>query len=85
MATRKAIIFDKDGTLFDFGASWGPWAEAVLSEIESLVPGVSEDEGFSHYPVHVAKDEKPIAGGVEEISMKVSYPILQEIGRLIPH
>ena len=27
-----AMIFDKDGTLFDFRASWGAWTEAVLAE-----------------------------------------------------
>lgn len=26
-----AVIFDKDGTLFDFRASWGAWTEAVLA------------------------------------------------------
>jgi phosphoglycolate phosphatase len=28
-----AVIFDKDGTLFDFRASWGAWTEAVLAEL----------------------------------------------------
>ena len=27
----KAAIFDKDGTLFDFRASWGAWTAAVLA------------------------------------------------------
>lgn len=26
----KALIFDKDGTLFDFRRSWGAWVEALL-------------------------------------------------------
>ena len=70
MATRKAIIFDKDGTLFDFGASWGPWAEAVLSEIESLVPGVSEDVsrafGFDRITGAFDPDSVVIAGTTED-------------------
>ncbi len=28
-----AVIFDKDGTLFDFRASWGAWTESVLAEL----------------------------------------------------
>lgn len=27
----KAIIFDKDGTLFDFAATWGAWAADVIA------------------------------------------------------
>ena len=26
----KGIIFDKDGTLFDFNATWGTWARGML-------------------------------------------------------
>ncbi|WP_333712470.1 HAD family hydrolase [Yoonia sp.] len=28
----KGIIFDKDGTLFDFNATWGAWARQMLAE-----------------------------------------------------
>ena len=27
------IIFDKDGTLFDFNQTWGKWAETFLTQI----------------------------------------------------
>ena len=27
------VIFDKDGTLFDFRASWGAWTEALLANL----------------------------------------------------
>ena len=29
----QAILFDKDGTLFDFDASWGAWAERQLARL----------------------------------------------------
>lgn len=29
----KAILFDKDGTLFDFGATWEAWARAFLLRV----------------------------------------------------
>ncbi|SHG86350.1 phosphoglycolate phosphatase [Cognatiyoonia sediminum] len=27
----KGVIFDKDGTLFDFNATWGAWAETMIA------------------------------------------------------
>ncbi len=33
-----AVIFDKDGTLFDFRASWGGWTQAVLDEFAVTAP-----------------------------------------------
>ncbi|MDQ2065672.1 HAD family hydrolase [Xinfangfangia sp. CPCC 101601] len=29
----RGIVFDKDGTLFDFRASWGRWAQGFLTQI----------------------------------------------------
>lgn len=29
----RALIFDKDGTLFDFRTSWGAWTRAVLDQV----------------------------------------------------
>jgi phosphoglycolate phosphatase len=29
----KGVLFDKDGTLFDFHATWNPWAHRFLSEL----------------------------------------------------
>ena len=29
----EAVIFDKDGTLFDFHASWGVWARGLLTDL----------------------------------------------------
>lgn len=35
-----AVIFDKDGTLFDFCASWGAWTDNVLAEFAADRDGV---------------------------------------------
>ncbi|WP_102222809.1 HAD family hydrolase [Acidimangrovimonas sediminis] len=32
------ILFDKDGTLFDFNATWGDWTEGLLHELASGDP-----------------------------------------------
>ncbi len=29
----KGLLFDKDGTLFDFHASWGPWLAGFIAEL----------------------------------------------------
>ena len=28
-----AVIFDKDGTLFDFRSSWGAWTRNLMAEL----------------------------------------------------
>ncbi|WP_114966263.1 HAD family hydrolase [Alkalilacustris brevis] len=33
MPALSAVVFDKDGTLFDFHASWGNWTAALLEEL----------------------------------------------------
>ena len=35
----KALIFDKDGTLFDFRQSWGAWTLALLKRLEPVTQG----------------------------------------------
>lgn len=35
MSQIKAVLFDKDGTLFDFYATWGVWAKTLLLEESS--------------------------------------------------
>ena len=35
------LIFDKDGTLFDFVATWSAWTEALVAELASI-PGASD-------------------------------------------
>ncbi|HPD91732.1 MAG: HAD family hydrolase [Rhodobacter sp.] len=35
MPPIRAILFDKDGTLFDFQATWGAWARTLLQELSA--------------------------------------------------
>lgn len=37
-----ALVFDKDGTLFDFHATWGAWAHGVIGKLTGGVPGRAE-------------------------------------------
>ena len=40
----KGLLFDKDGTLFDFDKTWNNWTSRILSEISSKeVNGFQKD------------------------------------------
>ena len=56
------LIFDKDGTLIDFDAMWGPWVVELARRLESLTgrvlaPGLFEALGYD------ATAGRTIAGG----------------------
>jgi phosphoglycolate phosphatase len=36
----KGLIFDKDGTLFDFNATWGVWTKGMLADVTAGDPAV---------------------------------------------
>lgn len=38
-----AVLFDKDGTLFDFGATWNAWARSVISQLSRGDPERARD------------------------------------------
>lgn len=40
MTAFDGILFDKDGTLFDFHATWGAWSLRVLKELAGDDPGL---------------------------------------------
>ena len=77
----KGIIFDKDGTLFDFNATWGAWARGVLEgetahRPDTLIPlaaalGYDLDTGLFE------KGSVVIASTVHEIAA-VAMPIVGE-------
>ena len=55
----KGIVFDKDGTLFDFNATWGAWTRAMIAteaandpdQIEVLANALGYDfEGGVFWP-----------------------------------
>ena len=54
--TIRGVIFDKDGTLFDFQSTWGIWTAQVLERIagsdEALLSQLAQALG---YDVHNAQ------------------------------
>lgn len=67
----KGLIFDKDGTLFDFAASWGLWADRVLADLSQSfgVPAqlLGARIGYDTQARSFAPDSLVIAGTAAEI------------------
>jgi phosphoglycolate phosphatase len=67
-----AILFDKDGTLFDFEASWADWAHGLIAELAGGDPRVcaalAEVSGFDMAARRFAPESPIIAGTFEEVS-----------------
>ena len=68
----KGVVFDKDGTLFDFNATWGAWARGVLEAEtvqapETLIP-LAHALGYDLDAGLFRKDSVVIASTVAEIA-----------------
>jgi len=77
----KGIVFDKDGTLFDFNATWGAWARGVLEAEtahapETLAP-LALALGYDLENGVFVKDSVVIASTVHEIAA-AAMPIVGE-------
>jgi len=65
------VIFDKDGTLFDFRQSWGGWARRLLHELaqdEAQARVLGHTMGFDPESGHFAPDSPVIAATSDEIA-----------------
>ncbi|MXU63850.1 HAD family hydrolase [Oceanomicrobium pacificus] len=71
--TRKcsALLFDKDGTLFDFQATWGGWFAGVLRDLsggdKALEADLAAALSFDLQATRFQPDSPAIAGTLEEI------------------
>lgn len=66
-----AVIFDKDGTLFDFRASWGGWTERLIARLAAL--GAAPEQlgkalGYDRATRSFAPDSAVIAATTPEIA-----------------
>ena len=68
----KGLCFDKDGTLFDFAATWEAWAQAFLIRLSggdhALAVQAGEVIGFDLEQAKFAPDSVAIAGLSSEIA-----------------
>jgi phosphoglycolate phosphatase len=70
-APPRAILFDKDGTLFDFASTWEAWAASFLrrltdSEAEAAAAGRAV--GFDFERLRFQPDSIAIAGTPDEVA-----------------
>ncbi len=65
------VLFDKDGTLFDFEATWNAWAEMMLSELaadsDAEAQTLGSLIGFDFHERRFAPESEVIAGTPEDI------------------
>lgn len=77
--TIAAVLFDKDGTLFDFEASWADWVHALIADLsggaESLASEISSEIRFDRAARRFAPDSPIIAGTLDEICQRIA-PLL---------
>ncbi len=76
-----AICFDKDGTLFDFGATWEAWATSFLLRVadqdRDRAAEIGRHIGFDLATNRFAKDSIVIAGTSGEVAIA--------LGPFLPH
>lgn len=76
MSTRfKAILFDKDGTLFDFASTWESWAGAFLKRLgdnSDHAHDMAQAIGFDLTIQHFAPSSVVIAGTPWEVAEALS-------------
>ena len=72
MTEWQGIVFDKDGTLFEFSATWEAWAQAFLLRITNgdrdEATRIGHDIGFDLAARKFASDSVAIAGTPDEIA-----------------
>lgn len=85
--TPRAILFDKDGTLFDFQKSWGRWADGLIERFapdpatgECLADAISYDRATQRFrPESIA-----IAGTAADIAQAwLPYLPDQTVGTMV--
>lgn len=67
--TIRAVLFDKDGTLFDFDATWGAWAKAqieVMARDMAHAQDMARAIGFDLDRAEFEAGSPVIAGTVQE-------------------
>jgi phosphoglycolate phosphatase len=68
----KAIIFDKDGTLFDFQATWGAWAAGFLARLSegdtALFGALADAIGYDSETRRFDRHSVAIAGSQGEVA-----------------
>ncbi|MEP2642728.1 HAD family hydrolase [Roseobacter sp.] len=71
MSKIKGVLFDKDGTLFDFSSTWETWAASFLNRITETpaqAAALGAHIGFDHARQRFAPNSIVIAGTPDDIA-----------------
>ncbi|MEM7376540.1 MAG: HAD family hydrolase [Pseudomonadota bacterium] len=64
------VVFDKDGTLFEFEATWGAWVDAVVRELATPAcpaAALAQSVGYDLASARFESDALVIAGSGDEV------------------
>lgn len=79
MTEIRGVLFDKDGTLFDFTATWGRWTQMLIGELSGGAADhaaeLAHAVGFNPATLHFAPSSPVIAHTTAEIA-EVMLPLL---------
>lgn len=79
MTALRGIVFDKDGTLYDFNATWGTWTMGLLEQEArgdaALVEALAEILGYDTARRRFRKDSVVVAGTTDEVAAAI-LPLL---------
>lgn len=80
----RAVLFDKDGTLFDFAASWSGWAQTMLLDLAGGNPArasaMADVLEFDLQAARFAPSSPVIAGTLDE-QVRLLAPLVPEMSR----
>ncbi len=84
----QAILFDKDGTLFDFHATWGEWTQGFLSRVSrgdtARARALGAAIGYDCDSARFTPDSIVVAGTNEEIAHELGrHMSAAEAGELL--
>ncbi|SOC02804.1 HAD family hydrolase [Rhodobacter maris] len=88
MTDIVAILFDKDGTLFDFEATWGAWARGLMADLASgdaaQIGLLADAIGYDLVAQRFAPRSPVIAGTVAQAAaLMLPYLPGRELGELV--
>ncbi|PTX54308.1 phosphoglycolate phosphatase [Litoreibacter ponti] len=75
----KGLLFDKDGTLLDFDATWGAWARGFLGELSAGDPALSLRMGQAigyDIEAEVFDPASPVIAGTADVAIDLLLPFL---------
>ncbi|MEQ5871268.1 HAD family hydrolase [Sagittula sp. NFXS13] len=87
MTEVRAVLFDKDGTLFDFGGTWNAFATRLLKRLGRgdavLTARAAEVIGFDLRLGRYRPDSPAIAGTNREVALLLASVLPQKVGALV--